>query len=194
MRLRIVPLDPTLHDRGAFSCGNSQVDNYLRSTAAQAAKFYRAATFVLQRVDDDQSIIGFYTLLPHEYRHEEIDPDTARALRVQGLGKFPMILLGQLGVATDYQNKKLGKYLLRNALSRSLAVAQQIGGVAVITDPYDAKARSFYAKFGFEVLHEDPFVRMLLPMRTLAKAQIQGDAQKIISSRQRSLIRIKKAR
>jgi hypothetical protein len=83
-----------------------------------------------------------------------------------------MILLGQLGIATDFQQRGLGGFLLKNALERSLGVAQEIGGVAIITDPYDADAQSFYAKYAFEVLHEEPFMRMILPLRTLARAAV----------------------
>jgi GNAT superfamily N-acetyltransferase len=186
MRLRIVPLDTSLHNRGDFSCGNNQVDAYLRSTAAQAAKFYRSATFVLQQVADEHQLIGFYTLAPHEYRDDEMDEVTARYLRVQNLGRVPVILLGQLGVATDFQGRGLGKFLLKDALNRSLAIAHEIGGVAIITDPYDDKARGFYAKFDFSVLHDQPFVRMILPMRTLAKARVQGSAETIITTSIRS--------
>ena len=170
MRLRIVPLDPKLHDREAFSCGNPQVDAYLKTTAAQAAKYLRSQTFVLLRIDAEQSILGFYTLAQHGYRDEELDDVTARVLRVQKLNHIPMILLGQLGIATEYHSRGPGAFLLKDALSRSLSVAQEIGGVAIITDPYDADARRFYAKLGFEILHEQPFLRMLLPMRTLARS------------------------
>jgi len=103
-------------------------------------------------------------------------------MRVQNLGRVPVILLGQLGIATEFKRKGLGKLLLKNALNRSLAVAHEIGGVAVITDPYDYDAQGFYTKFDFQVLHEEPFVRMLLPMRTLAKANIQGNAEAIITT------------
>jgi GNAT superfamily N-acetyltransferase len=176
MGLRIVPLDPTLHDRGAFSCGNHRVDAYLRTTAAQAAKYFKAATFVLLQTDEERKIIGFYTLVPHEYRDDgQMDSALARALKVQNLQRIPVILLGQLGIATDYQRRRLGAMLFKDALSRALRVAQKVGGVAVITDPYDDQARHFYEKYGFQLLHTEPFVRTLLPMRTLARSVVEAD-------------------
>ncbi len=128
---------------------------------------------MLLRTDSKQQILGFYSLAQHGYRDSELSDVTARVLKVQGLKSIPMILLGQLGIATDFQSRGLGRLLLRDALARSLSVAQEIGGVAIITDPYDAKVRHFYARFGFQVLHEHPFLRMLLPMRTLAKSVAQ---------------------
>jgi hypothetical protein len=174
IRLRIAPLDPTLHDRGAFSCGNAQVDHFLRGTAAQAARYLRSSTFVLLRTDAEQQIVGFYTLAQHGYRDGELNERTARVLKVHGLQEIPMILLGQLGIAIDFQRRGLGGYLLKDALKRSLSVAQEIGGVAIVTDPYDADAQSFYAKYGFEILHEQPFMRLMLPLRTLARASVAG--------------------
>jgi len=168
--LRVTKLDPAIHDRGAFSCGNDAVDMYLRSTAAQAARYYRAASFVLERADDSRQVLGFYTLAQHEYRDAELNDITMRALKVRGLKRIPMVLLGQLGISTDWKGRGLGRYLLQDALRRSLAVAQEIGAVAMIADPVDDNARAFYAAFDFQLLHEAPFVRLLLPMRTIARA------------------------
>ena len=89
LRIRIVPLDPSLHDRKSFQCGNDAVDRYLRTTAAQATRYYTAANS---------------------------------------------------------------------------------GAVAVITDPAEDSAAAFYARYGFATLHEAPFHRMLLPMKTIASA------------------------
>jgi GNAT superfamily N-acetyltransferase len=167
---KIVPLDASQHERGAFSCGKAAVDRYLQGTAVQAVRYFKAGTFVLCTDDEPCRVLGFYTLLQHEYRDPELDEITARALRVQHLNRIPMILLGQLGVLEEFQGQGFGKKLLWNALYRSYATAASIGGVAIIADPIDDDARSFYAKFDFAVLHEQPFCRMLLPMRTLQRA------------------------
>ncbi len=168
--LRVTKLDPAVHDRGAFSCGNAAVNAYLRTTAAQAARFYRAASFVLERADDSHEVLGFYTLAQHEYRDDEMDATTARALKVTGLTRIPMILLGQLGVSVAWKGQGFGRFLLRDALMRALGAAAEIGAVAVLADPVDHAARSFYAKFDFHTFNETPYVRLLLPMRTIAKA------------------------
>jgi len=170
VKLKIVSLDPSIHDRGAFSCGHEGVDRYLHTTAAQAARYFKSATFVLLAPESPTNILGFYTLSQHGYRDQELDPVTARALKVAHFEQIPMILLGQLGIVKDYQGRGLGKMLLWDAMYRSFVVAGEIGGVALITDPIDDRARDFFACFGFAMLHEQPFRRMLLPMGTLRKA------------------------
>jgi predicted N-acetyltransferase YhbS len=117
----------------------------------------KSATFVLLRTDAEQNIVGFYTLARHGYRDGELNDVTARVLKVQGLEQIPMILLGQLGVATHFQGQGLGGFLLKDALMRSVSIAQEIGAVAIVTDPYDDSARDFYTKCGFELLQEQPF-------------------------------------
>ena len=170
LRIRILPLDSSLHDRKNFQCGNDAVDRYLRTTAAQAGRYYRAATFVLATVDDPSKILGYYALAPHEYRDGELDLTTARTLKVRGLQRIPVLLLGQLGIARAYQGRGLGKLLLWSALERALSTAANSGAVAVITDPADDSAAAFYLRYGFATLHEAPFQRMLLPMNTIAAA------------------------
>ena len=170
LRIRIVPLDPSLHDRKSFQCGNEAVDRYLRTTAAQASRYYRAATFVLASVDHPAVVLGYYTLAPHEYRDAELDLATARTLKVRGLQRIPVLLLGQLGIARAYQGRALAKLLLWNALERAFSTAANSGAVAVITDPADERSAAFYTRYGFATLHEAPFHRMLLPMKTIAAA------------------------
>ena len=174
LRIQILPLDPSLHDRKSFHCGNETVDRYLRTTAAQATRYYRAATFVLAIVDNPSEVLGYYTLAPHEYRDGELDLATARALRVHGLQRIPVLLLGQLGIERAYQGRGLGKLLLWSALERAFSTAANSGAVAVITDPADDRAAAFYARYGFATLHEAPFHRMLLPTKTIAAALSRG--------------------
>jgi GNAT superfamily N-acetyltransferase len=170
VRLRIVPLDPSLHDRAAFSCGIARIDRFLQVTAAQAARHLRSATFVLSDTNAHQQIVGFCTLAQHAYRDGELDETSARALKVYGLETIPIILLGQLAVATQFKAKGLGALLLKNALERALGVAQEAGGVALITDPYNDTVEAFYGKYGFQPLHREPFARMMLPLRSVAAA------------------------
>ena len=164
-----MPLDPKLHDRGSFSCGNDRVDAYLKSTAAAAAKYFKSSTFVLVRTDDAVPILGFYTLAQHSYRDEELDDRTARGLKVHALKEIPMTCWRNWGSQRTFK-EGAWKVAAQGRLIRSLSVAAEISGVAIVTDPYNRDAQSFYAKFGFKTLHEEPFVRMILPMRTLALA------------------------
>jgi len=165
VKIAIEPLDSALHDRGAFSCGKPELDRFLRETASQASEAFRSQTFVLVDVTARSAVLGYYTLAYHEYRDDEMDAATGRALKVKALKRIPTILLGQLAVASGSQGRKLGPMLLDHALRRSLMIACHLGGVAVVTDPIDDDAARFYGKFGFRQMPDG--ARMVLPMKTL---------------------------
>ena len=97
-------------------------------------------------------------------------PETiARNLKVKGMRSFPGVLLAQLANLVSLRGQGFGEFLLRNALLHCLEAAQHVGAVAVVTDPIDEEAESFYRKYDFIRL-EDNKPRMILPMRTIAKA------------------------
>lgn len=55
----------------------------------------------------------------------------------------------------------IGDRLMFDALARSLSNVKQIGSIAVITDPKDENAATFYKEFNFMPLKAD---RLFLPM------------------------------
>ena len=173
MDVHFEPLDPKTHDRGAFSCGNARLDRYLREVAAQASERFSAQTFVLVEagspLEKKRPILGFFTLALHVFRDDQMDPATARALKVSKLGNVPAVLLGQLAVAEEWQNKRLGARILSHALRLALRSSYSVGGSLVITDPIDPNASRFYEKYGFTRIAPQS-ERLYLAMKTIAKA------------------------
>ena len=75
---------------------------------------------------------------------------------------IPIILLARLAVDVTYQNKGLGKGLLKDALLRTIQAAE-IGGLrAVVVHAKDPSAKDFYQKYGFEASPIDPLHLFLL--------------------------------
>ncbi|MGH7709291.1 MAG: GNAT family N-acetyltransferase [Vulcanimicrobiaceae bacterium] len=172
MRVAIEPLDTAGHNRAAFSCGQPGVDTYFRQVAAQASKALHAQTYVLVDADETatlKKVLGFYTLTPHEYRDDEMDPVTARALKLKSLRRIPAILLGQMGVSINQQGKGLGRLLLDHAFRKTLFASYCVGGALLVTDPIDFKARTFYEKYDFRQLPNGG-ARLYMAVSTLARA------------------------
>lgn len=172
MRVSITLLDPTAHDRESFSCGKPRIDAYFREVSAQASRHFHAQTYVVTNVADPHPIrivYGFYTLTPNEYRDDEMDPATARALKLKGLRSIPAILLGQLGVALEAQGRGIGPMLLDHAFRKVVFASYAIGGALLVTDPIDDAAAAFYKKYDFTDL-PGCGTRLYLAMKTLAKA------------------------
>ena len=75
MRFRFEPLGD--HDRAAFSCGNENIDRFLRTTAGQHQDRRIAKTMIAVDADGDpRQIIGFYTAIPHESPSGDVERET----------------------------------------------------------------------------------------------------------------------
>ena len=154
--LRVEPLGAQ-HDRATFECGAEPLDRYFRTQAGQDARKNIAAPFVL--VLPDGVIGGYYTLSATSVALAELPAKTVRKLP-----RYPVIpatLLGRLAVDRRFQGKGYGRYLLADALYRSLR--SEIASFAVIVDAKDDAARRFYERESFVALADQP-MKLFLPM------------------------------
>jgi GNAT superfamily N-acetyltransferase len=153
------------HDRPAFSCGIEPLDNYFRTQARQDTHKKVAATFVL--VDSQTSdVAGFYTLSATTVPLPELPETIAKKLPRYPL--IPAFLIGRMAVDKRHQGKKLGEFLLLDALKRCYDQTKQIGAAAVVVDAKNEGALGFYLKMGFIQFKDDP-MRLFLPMKTVEK-------------------------
>ncbi len=133
------------HDRAAFSCGNDELDSYLRKQAGQDLKKRAAVPFVI--TPDRKTIAGFYTLSQYAVDLGEVPAEVAKRLP-----KYPTVsatLLGRLAVSTEFRGRGFGEKLLMDALRRSLESSKQVASAGVVVDAKDASAEEFYKKYGF---------------------------------------------
>lgn len=155
------------HDRAAFSCGNADLDRYLREQASQDQKRGLASVFVIAAKNDPGGILAYYTLSSRELRLEQLPAELAkRAGRYRRVG---VTLLGRMAVAENCKGTGLGSLTLMNALHRSLVAAKAVASWAVFVEAIDPSAASFYRKYGFLELPEDN-LKLFLPMKTIAKS------------------------
>ncbi len=87
------------------------------------------------------------------------------------LGRYevPVFRLGRLAVDLSMQREGLGGELLLAAAQRALAVAVEVGGVALAIDAKDHRAAKWYERFGAMTLLDDP-LKLVLPLDTIAAA------------------------
>jgi predicted GNAT family N-acyltransferase len=166
MESEIVILDKT-HIRSNFECGNPTLDNYIQKQVSQDVKRELAACYVL--CDNlDKTVIGYYTLSSHSIKFEEL-PEDLRNKLPPAYKDIPTALLGRLAVSKARQGKRLGQCLLIDALNRCAALSENIGTLAVMVDPIDEKAVSFYEAYGFINLPDS--ARMFIPIKTIKASQ-----------------------
>ncbi len=150
------------HKKAEFFCENYYLDNYIQKQASQDVRRKLAACFVIE--DEEDNIEGYYTLSNAGISRELI-PEKIRKKLPKAYDSVPVTLLGRLAVNKNNQGEGLGRFLLIDALKRSLEVSKIIGSMAVVVDPIDKNAIEFYKKFGFELLPSSK--RMFLPMKTI---------------------------
>ena len=127
-----------------FSCGIPLIDTWARERAVSAVKHGTAVPYVSFTVEEE--VAGFYTFSAYSIDRDDVPGGW---LRRNTPDRIPAILIGMLGVSRQFQGKGLGWKLLHDALTRARGISQQLGSRAIIVEPYDDSARSFYMHFGF---------------------------------------------
>jgi GNAT superfamily N-acetyltransferase len=143
--------------REGFECGEPSLDLWLLKHALSAGAVGSARTYVV--TDSSDGVLGFYALTVAALEHVEA---TARAAKGMPRHSIPAMLLSRLAVDRTVQGKGLGALLLRDALERTLLVADLAGVRLLLVHAMNDEARGFYERFGFEPSPSDPLNLQLL--------------------------------
>ena len=154
---RIEPLGPQ-HDRGAFSCGVVEIDDFLKAynteLSAPAHRIYVAA-------DEASQILGYYALRPAVWEARNKHGQRVSTVELE---------LAMVGVAQAFQGKRLvGARLVFDAFEKVLDVVAITGGIERFgVGPLNDRCRSFYERAGFIQL--DNIKRMYISIGEIADA------------------------
>lgn len=151
------PLDGEQRVNG-FECGVDSLDIWLVRHARAAAGAGSARTYVV--VDSEQDrVVGYHALTVGSIEHAEA---TNRAKKGMPRHPIPVMILARLAVDKSVQGRGLGLFLLRDAMSRAVSVAEQAGVRLLLVHAVNEEARAFYKRFGFEPSPTDPMNMQLL--------------------------------
>ena len=131
------------HDRSAFSCGTEALDVYLRNSAGQDMRRNIASVFVAVQ-DQEARVCGYYTLSTAGIPYVGLDEDTQKTM--PRYASLPAIRLGRLAVDLSCQGRRLGEFMLLDAMHRALQISIAWQFFVVDAKP---NAIGFYSKFGF---------------------------------------------
>ncbi len=152
-----------LHDRASFDCGVSALNEYLQRYARQNHESGGAKTFVAVAPPAATLVLGYYTISPGAIAFAKTPATITKKL---GRYDVPVFRLGRLAVSLSDQGRGLGGDLLFAAGERALAVAEEVGGVALAIDAKDERAAAWYERFGALRLLDDP-LKLVLPLETI---------------------------
>lgn len=151
------------HDLSPFDCGNEDLNDRLKRRAL-ASEGRSARTSVLC---DGQRVAGYYCLATGSIERESL---SSAKLRKNLPDPIPILVLGRLAVALDYQGRGLGKALLKDAILKTIAASEIAGMRALVVHAIDDAAARFYQRHGFIPSPLNPRA-FLLPIET-AKAAL----------------------
>lgn len=139
------------HDRSQFDCGETLLDDWIRTKATQWTRKGLSRVFVATR-DDSNRVVGYYTLSNHSVEYDSFPPAAAKGLpRI----RVPAVLLGRLAVDGSVAGRGLGNALLFNAMARSVMVADHVGAAVFEVHALHERAREFYFHHGLRSLQDD---------------------------------------
>lgn len=151
---RPVPLAPD-HDCSSFDCGNEILNGWLVNKAKSNQLSRASRTYV---VISDGRVVAYYSLSTFALARRRATGRVARNMPEP----IPAMLLGRLAVDRSMQGIGLGKGLLRDAILRTLQVADEVGVRVLLVHAIDEAALDWYRQFGFEPSPTNPTELMLL--------------------------------
>ena len=135
-------------NRANFSSGNIEIDRFFIKYAGQNQfKHKIGVTYIAVEVKT-QKIIAYATVSSSSLSINELDIPEYKKLPNYPL---PILRIARLGVDKMYQDRGIGKMLLKKMLYLSLELEKLAGCLGVFVDAKDS-AVDFYKKYGFEIV------------------------------------------
>lgn len=142
------------HDVSSFTCGEPSLDQWLSRRAMANQIAGASKTYVIA---EDGIVVGYYCLATGAVAQTIATGKVKRNMP----DPVPVMILGRLAVALSHQGRGLGMDLLRDAVLRTLQVADIVGCRALLVHALHEKAAEFYDAAGFQPSPMDPLVYML---------------------------------
>jgi predicted N-acetyltransferase YhbS len=149
-------------DRAAFQCGEEALDMYFRERASRDVANKLSVVFIVVPQNEPKTIAGFFTLSSQQTACE-ILPEELR----KKTGRYKVVgvtLLGRMAVAKEFQNQKLGRFVLFAALHEAWKATKHVSSFAVVIDAKTEPVIPFYEKYGFRRLEGN---RLMMAMKTI---------------------------
>ena len=138
----------------------------MRRYARQNHRSGGAKTFVAVSPSEPARVLGYYSISPGAIEFAHAPAELTKKL---GRTDVPVFRLARLAVDLSVQGQSLGGDLLLAAGERALAVAAEVGGVALAIDAKDEHAARWYRRFGALPLLDDA-LKLILPLAAIADA------------------------
>lgn len=147
------------HNIDQFSCGETSLDNWLKKRARPNERSRASRTYVLC---DDKRVIGYYALASGSIANKIVPSKIKRNMP----DPIPVMVMGRLAIDKEYQGKKLGDALFRDAVLRSLQAADIVGMKAILVHAISEAAKKFYLDRSF-IESPSESMTLVLPLESI---------------------------
>ncbi len=132
------------HNVTDFDCGDKALNEWLLRRATKNETTRASRTFV---VCNDNNVIGYYSLAVGAVSRK----DSSGKVRRNMPEPIPIMVLARLAVNLNWQNNGIGSGMLKDAIQRTVIVAEQAGIRALLVHALSDNAKQFYVSNGFYV-------------------------------------------
>lgn len=126
-----------------FRCSSPELTRWLLERAHQNHASGASKCFVV--CDEHRNVVGYYALAAGSVSHA-VAPGRIRRNMPDPV---PVAVLGRLAVHQDWTGQGIGRGLLKDAVLRTLNVAEHMGIRALLCHALDDDAKRFYLRHGF---------------------------------------------
>ena len=147
------------HDRSSFDCEVIPLNDYLKKYAKQNHDSGISLTFVATNTDKPETILGYYSVSMGQLGYETLPVGVAKKIPKYPV---PVMRIGRLAVDKEAKGMGIGKNLLMDAFFRALEAAKNVGIYAITVDAKNEDSKSFYKKYGFIELLDQPMILFIL--------------------------------
>lgn len=157
------------HDLSLFECGEPSLNDWLQKRALHNEESGASRTYV---VCVGKQVVGYYALAVGAVAHAAASGRVKRNMP----DPVPVIIIGRLAVHKDFQGRRIGPGLLRDATLRTAQAAEIAGIRAILVHAISERAKKFYEDCGFGVSPMDPMT-LMITMAEALKALLSESAK-----------------
>ena len=147
-----------------FRCTEPELEAWLKRRARRNQQEGASRCLV---VCDGDAVVGYYALAAGAVVHA-VAPGSVRRNMPEPI---PVVVLGRLAVHSAWTGKGLGSGLLKDAVQRSIRLAQELGVRAMLCHALSEDAKRFYLHHGFVTSPIEPMTLLLNVSKLTTRAR-----------------------
>jgi GNAT superfamily N-acetyltransferase len=155
--------------RGAFSCGDDEIDKWFRNKSLNHHQNYRCRV-VTAHLNDNPAPVGFFAMCIRLERDDQLDTERRAASRSQS-GLFTSVQLNSVAVQRTMQRQGFGTVLMGAALAEFYEIVIRTGIYALTLVAANRTVVDFYNQLGFVVYgdRDTSMPKMILPAASVVE-------------------------